>query len=331
MAPIIEIAIALAAAFWVTSLASSSAVEWLSQNVLKKRAKDLDKVLRGLLDGDTTLKDLETSAVGSFKQTSVYRAMQMSSSRKRGANFKNDRMPSYISARSFADGVVEVLIDVKGRIEDGAATVDEVVATLPDGPLKGRLITLLTEVDDDLVRVKAGLEGWFDDSMDRLEGAYKRWSQWVLLLTGFVVAAVLNISAVTIALDLWNDAPLRAATADAVLEKLPCPDDEPDCDAETKLEEVGLTLPVGWSDQARPERELWPLLLAVTGWLITGLATMLGAPFWFDILGRLGNLRQTRGVPPKAPDDAGSASSLMAEDQTSRRRTLSDAVGVGDV
>ena len=50
MAPAIEIAIALAAAFWVVSLVTSAAVEWVSQNVLKKRSEDLNTVIGRLLD-----------------------------------------------------------------------------------------------------------------------------------------------------------------------------------------------------------------------------------------------------------------------------------------
>ncbi|MEM1221017.1 MAG: hypothetical protein AAGH79_18995, partial [Bacteroidota bacterium] len=36
----------------------------------------------------------------------------------------------------------------------------------------------------------------------------------------------------------------------------------------------------------------------VFGWLITSLAISLGAPFWFDLLRKLVNIRGTGGVPP---------------------------------
>jgi hypothetical protein len=49
-----------------------------------------------------------------------------------------------------------------------------------------------------------------------------------------------------------------------------------------------LTLPIG-------HQPLTPSY--VVGCFITGLALTLGAPFWFDLLGRLVNLRQS-GVPP---------------------------------
>jgi hypothetical protein len=35
------------------------------------------------------------------------------------------------------------------------------------------------------------------------------------------------------------------------------------------------------------------LLQAIFGWLMTGVAVAMGAPFWFDILGKLINVRNT--------------------------------------
>ena len=39
------------------------------------------------------------------------------------------------------------------------------------------------------------------------------------------------------------------------------------------------------------------LLLKILGWIVTGLRVSLGAPFWFDALGKLGSLR-TAGRRP---------------------------------
>jgi len=47
-------------------------------------------------------------------------------------------------------------------------------------------------------------------------------------------------------------------------------------------------VPIGWSR---------PVSLAIVGCIVTAFALTLGAPFWFDLLGRLVNFRQT-GVPP---------------------------------
>lgn len=59
--------------------------------------------------------------------------------------------------------------------------------------------------------------------------------------------------------------------------------------------------------------------LAFAGWFITGVAGMLGAPFWFDLLSRLVKLRGAGGKPSSdtaatpAPADAGGAGGVMAQ------------------
>lgn len=48
----------------------------------------------------------------------------------------------------------------------------------------------------------------------------------------------------------------------------------------------------------------------LSGWLITAFLIMLGAPFWFDLLGRLVSVRSER--VKRAADDPGSNTTLLA-------------------
>jgi hypothetical protein len=41
--------------------------------------------------------------------------------------------------------------------------------------------------------------------------------------------------------------------------------------------------------------------MAVLGWLLTGIAITFGAPFWFDLLGKVSNLRAAGAKPPESP------------------------------
>lgn len=71
----------------------------------------------------------------------------------------------------------------------------------------------------------------------------------------------------------------------------------------------GLGLPIGWNkapgDPARVSlSKHWGR--AVGGWLITFLALSLGAPFWFDALGKIAGLRAT-GPPAKPASTAGAS------------------------
>ena len=58
-------------------------------------------------------------------------------------------------------------------------------------------------------------------------------------------------------------------------------------------------LPIGWSAKAWvPDPVTW--IERIIGWLITGLAVSLGAPFWFDLLNKFMNIRGTGEKPAKA-------------------------------
>ena len=308
---IIEVAIGLVAAFFIVSLVASAAVE-VGSTIFRKRSKDLRIVL------DTMLSRGSTNAVD-LHDTSVWKTLESASRRKRGVRKEKDkRTPSYMSARAFGDAVIEGLVKLKQQ----GTTMTAAVASLPAGPLKERITTLQAELGDDLVAIKAGLEGWFDDTMDRLEGAYKRWSQWFLLLFGLVFAAILNVSAIRVVDSLWNDATLRTAIADSAtkITDEACPVDKPDCKPEEKIDKAindldTLKLPVGWSEGWSTESGAgWTLL----GIVPTGLAVMMGAPFWFDLLARLIGARGNRGVPPKASDDRGSATFDLAANGATR-------------
>ncbi len=300
----LEVAIGLIAAFFTLSVLASVFVE-ICSTWFRKRSKDLMVVLDAMLStGSANAVDL--------KDTSIYKAMQVASRRKRGPG-TDDRSPSYISARSFADGVIEGIV----KLKQTHTTVAGVITNLPAGPLKERITTLQVEFDGDLAAMKAGLEGWFDDTMDRLEGAYKRWTQWLLLLVGLLLAFGLNVSAVRIADTLWNDATLRTAVADSAVDLTdrPCPDNRTTCTPEEKIDKAvsdidGLNLPIGWTDDWSKQSGV---VMTLLGMLFTGATVMLGAPFWFDLLTRLAGARSNAGgVPPKAAFDAGSATFGLA-------------------
>ena len=67
------------------------------------------------------------------------------------------------------------------------------------------------------------------------------------------------------------------------------------------------TLPIGWDPKTRShwtpsawqtEWSVW--LMAICGWLLTALAASLGAPFWFDLLGKAINMRMAGGTPQRS-------------------------------
>jgi len=228
-------------------------------------------------------------------------------------------MPSYLSAKAFADATVEMLIHVD---ETGQAALKQ-LDHLP-GNLQERLRPLVKEAGKDVVKFKAGLEQWFDDTMARAEGAYKRWTTLVLFLIGLTIAVAGNASTVDVAQKLYVSSVTRDAVVDAAQGIVTDPDSvEKDLNSVTSATDklTALQLPVGWDEEAQGRFDYfwdhkspqdWTAggLGTAFGWVLTALLVMLGAPFWFDLLSKLVSLRTAGAKPPKASEDPSSATGL---------------------
>jgi len=71
----------------------------------------------------------------------------------------------------------------------------------------------------------------------------------------------------------------------------------------TATDLASLGVPLGWADPERTYfiRHWWS---AALGWLLTGLAGSMGAPFWFDTLNRFVNIRAAGRAPDENPKGA---------------------------
>ena len=209
--------------------------------------------------------------------------------------------PTYMSARAFADTVMELMADDKLRNVPGW-----------EG-LRARLRTLDAEAGQ-VLHIKAGLESWFDETMARLSNAYKRWTTSVLFVVGLIIAAIGNISTVQMAQTLWEQPVVRQAALDAAQQaaaKGASPSGLVTGNVQSIQELSALGLPLGWSTPSHWGQLSWAAP-HVLGWVVTALLLMLGAPFWFDALSRLVSLRTTGVKPLPATQDDASATSLRS-------------------
>jgi hypothetical protein len=203
--------------------------------------------------------------------------------------------------------VIQQLREGVGRVEN-----DTVRTALLDVLDEGR-----AAVDD----FRQGLEGKFDELMDRASGWYKRRAQRAVIAIAIAVTLVGNVDTIQVASGLWNDDALRAsvvqqATTAAEGEATTAGDDL-DAVAED-VEDVGeLGLPLGWGDPGTPDSALGWIGKVLLGWPITILALAMGAPFWFDVLGKFARLRATGNREGTSKDDARAPED---RDDPSRRR-----------
>jgi hypothetical protein len=292
----LEAAIGLALLFFVCSSLASAVVEAVSR-ILRKRAKDLQETIGQMLSGSNSFDAAAREALDLFRGTAVYQSADIAASRGRRW-FRTDVGPAYLSARSFADGVEELL----GQASD--VTV---------GGLGKRLAYLTSEGRERSLEAKAAMENWYDETMGRLSGAYKRWATAVLFVVGLVLAVAGNVSAPHAAQTLWQQPAVREAAL-AAAEQAAAKSSSPDMvgtNVQSIQDVAGLGMPVGWQQGADWGSLAWTTS-HIAGWLITALLLMLGAPFWFDALSRLVSLRATGAKPPTADHDPAAATSLRA-------------------
>lgn len=158
---------------------------------------------------------------------------------------------------------------------------------------------------------------WFNNSMDSLTSIFKTRAQVYLFFISTVVILFFNINAVVIAETLWTQPTIRAsivesAQAASADPSTVTPEDDERSPVEFFEEELAvLGLPIGWTDQeldaanigffpaqvSDPNREVPTRFINFFGWILTIGAVMFGAPFWYDVLNKIVNLRAE--VKPK--------------------------------
>ncbi|HEY0106985.1 MAG TPA: hypothetical protein VGB91_12950, partial [Rhizomicrobium sp.] len=107
------------------------------------------------------------------------------------------KSPSYISAQQFSDGVLHVLSS-GGTIPSTVDSLRLVVANLPDAPYKTVLLGLFRDGEARVEQFETRLQNWFDQSMDRVSGDYKRISQYLSLGIGAALAVLFQVNAIAV-------------------------------------------------------------------------------------------------------------------------------------
>ena len=233
------------------------------------------------------------------------------------------RLPSYIAPRSFALALVDTLAPEAAKPNaDGtpreskdviAATRRYIVGLKLPQQLSRPLLAILDDARGDVDAFRSGIEAWFDDTMARVSGWYKRQAQFILICLGIVVVLALNANTITIGERLWQDPNVRATVVEqaaaTVGKPKPATQDKSATEqlqaAARDVEDAAkLGIPLGWTSDDDDPRMVkltsWEFFYRdLLGWLLTVAAISLGAPFWFDTLSRLSRLRSTG--KPEAP------------------------------
>ena len=241
------------------------------------------------------------------------------------------RSPSYIPARAFALTVLDTFspplpgnpgeAPSHNAIAEAKSLADEIEVE----SVRRAVFDALEQGRSNLEDIRKEVERSFDQLMDRCSGWYKRRAQKFLVLFGILVAVGVNVDAFHVADRLSKDDALRAAVVQSAStaaegdqqstsgtdEKSP---EERVADRLDEVEQLGV--PVGWESANVPDG-FWSWLGRLAGWSATVLALSLGAPFWFDVLGKFARLRNTGNREGTLKDDDRAAED---RDDPSRRR-----------
>jgi hypothetical protein len=165
---------------------------------------------------------------------------------------------------------------------------------------------MMNQANGDPTKVRKQLQTWYDNSMERVSGWYKGQTQLMLLGIGLALAIVMNIDTISITNSLLQNPAIRS-TADALAQKVTGPNDPALASYLSQL-----NIPLGWPDPYAATHPLvvldfaW-LLRKIIGMLVTAFAVSQGAPFWFDLLNKVTNLRSSGNKPDTALESAGMA------------------------
>lgn len=270
--PILEVAFGLAFTFLIVSLFCGLVTEAMA-TILQWRARTL---LSGLQD---LLNDQKFDGLARILYNNALIHPRGAGTATTAADVSRGNPPAYIDPRQFAQAFLDAVAAGKNTISDIEAAIRDNPLIKNDRQLRGLLNSLIEQADGKVHNLRQNIGSWFDAAMDRVSGSYKRRAQLCCFLCGLAVAGMLNIDALQIAKALWLNpaitkmipaAATDLATGYDALQKLP--------------------LPIGWGEQRTFA------LTSLPGWLLTALATLLGASFWFDALA---NLLKLRGTGPK--------------------------------
>ncbi|MBN7810622.1 hypothetical protein J0A68_06635 [Algoriphagus sp. H41] len=167
---------------------------------------------------------------------------------------------------------------------------------------KYQLKNLWQQAANDKEKFKALIENWYEEQMDRIAGWYKRKVTLLTFIVGFVIAGFFNVDTISLTTELVSNDEMRTMLVESASAYLA---EHPEIPNSTTLQEQQIYLDtlsarmakynyVLGADKKKPYTP-WTVL----GWLITAYAISLGAPFWFDLLNKLMQVRNSVKIPAK--------------------------------
>ncbi|MBS9395509.1 MAG: hypothetical protein HEQ29_21105 [Dolichospermum sp. LBC05a] len=235
----------------------------------------------------------------------------------------------------------EVIAAIQYKDSETYKKVKELIDILPDSVVDNiqtmakRAQLKAKSTEEGIIILRREIENSFDSSMERAGGVYKRNAKGVAIIIGITLAITANADTFHIINRLSKDSLLREIIVDRATQVVPqgsTPADINNIDPNEILKEV--ELPIGWTNVNLQQQICEPnvslkqefcvtdlnsnkqidwknlkisnlpvfkVLSMIAGWLVSGIAIAMGAPFWFDLLGKVMNVRNAGKKGKQAP------------------------------
>ena len=278
---VLEVGIGLIFTFLTVSLICGSVTETVATMLSWRSAT--------LMDG---IKKLVNDPKGTGLALQLYNASLVHARGDGKAMSTGDvkQPPSYIDPQHFAKAFIDAVAVGQTSIEG----IKGAVANIENPQLKQFLTTEIRHAGASVDTLRDHVAAWFDASMDRVGGDYKRRTQVWCFFIGLAIAIFLNIDTLHIATALWHSPALTKGIGNA-----------PITSTAIAIEAVkSLGLPIGWTQD---RLDVWnscntgAIAAMVVGWGLTAGSTLFGTSFWYDTLSNVLKLRGNGPAPAPAP------------------------------
>jgi hypothetical protein len=295
----LNVLIGLVTVYLAFGVACTAIVEAIL-TLFKIRSKQLEAALSEFLAGD--LKQNEAF----FKAFYEHPLVQALSKGK-------DGRPSYIPSKIVGQ-VVAALVTANGTAKSLAGAVKSLPDDIATNRIKGLLDTFATRANEDMAKFQKSVETYFDDVMERATGWIKRYSQRFALGAAALLVIFANVDTVKLVTTLASNPTAQTTMVEIAQQKLSAgktveqaesgktggsvtvdqAEKKADAaraaldEAESIVESTGLQF--GWKDYPTDYKQ-W--FAKIAGLLVSIFAISLGAPFWFDMLQRIMQVRSS--------------------------------------
>ncbi len=171
----------------------------------------------------------------------------------------------------------------------------------------------IQRAEEGVILLQQEIENSFNNSMERASGVYKRNAKGVAILIGCLIATSANADTFHIVSRLSKDSALRETIINNAGDIIRQNPQYTDVNLEALKNQTdgiltNISLPIGWNNVNLEQQIAWtpqkqlsfPIFKGISmffGWIISGVAIAMGAPFWFDLLNKIVNVRNSGRIP----------------------------------